>query len=239
MSTRIEVRLIALAALLGVLIPSASALRLDLFSGADYLNRTSNLVVTPGSELQLWTFASGSGPVSGLTYDIVLPNQPGILLTHRDYASHGWSIAAADDASTPPGTDGIVPFVAVAAPATVRFDTVGATGSELHFAGMPNGRGETSFDGYWVEDISFELPEDLALGNYTFTLTNFGAFDTNGNPLGAGAVGSLAIAVVPEPATILLFGLIVVGFFWLRRQNKAAKAVVPVRVRPNPARRRR
>lgn len=94
----------------------------------------------------------------------------------------------------------------------IRLDTVGATGSELHFAGLPNRNGQLALDGFWGEELSFLLPEDLALGNYTFSLTNVGAFDTNGaHTFGALEVGSLAISVVSEPATYLLFAMVLAG----------------------------
>ena len=169
-------------------------------------------IVTPGQSLTFdvqFTTASGVG-VTGLIYDISLPSL-GWNLTSRDYSTNFLQEDGVFDHSTP------LPSAIGAGIATNNF----------HFeSAVPLLTGSVTGSNILAETFTIDVAAGTPTGIYDVMISNVMAYDASGFALDLGGTTfnnlSLTVqaAAIPEPSTILLVMLGVLGIVGHRRFSK-------------------
>ncbi len=202
----------------------------DPFSHTDstiFTNPSTSISLSPGEVLQLWTGIFTDVDIAAVQYDTIMPTG-GWILNSRQYKTYGWGEGTgALDESLPvefnlPGSESVagIPII------NTLYNGVGESNSLLDIrfnAALLNGTFKT--DEFVLESFSLNLPLDIAPGVYNINLNNIAAFDINGNPF-HGFVdignGTFTVNVIPEPATISLFIIVIsTAFFSSRSRRKS------------------
>jgi len=168
--------------------------------------------VMRGETISLWVRMVTTDPVCFVTYDTLL-DENDWQLTARNYGTYGWHAGTAEF------WDGCEPKDDAAYPITVNNDLYDPTPSDPDFHTDTSRADDTGVapPGTWtVEDFTLQIPLTAPLGSHSISLQNPGAWDWAGqnNYFGVVDVGDyfiLEVTEIPEPTTIALFGLGLLG----------------------------
>lgn len=174
--------------------------------------------VFAGGAYDFWVQMSTDKQFVAAAYEVVLPTTTW-WLSGRDYGSYGWD-------TTPManwGWDGSVPLqTASGYPYSVTNGLYSGTPNTPDFLFSTARADLVPVTGaLTMEKFSLLIPQDTAPGVYDLTVTNPRIFDMDGNPadpvVGVGNTFHLTVAV-PEPGTVALFGLGLIGLAFVRRR---------------------
>jgi len=165
--------------------------------------------VMRGETVDLWVRMVTTDSVCFVAYDTLL-DEDDWQLTARNYGIYGWH---ADDF-----WDGCVPDnIAYTYPLTVDNLLYDATTTDPDFHTDTSRADDTGVvpPGTWtVEDFTLQIPLTAPLGSHSISLQNPGAWDwvgTSFDGIGVGDYFILEVTDIPEPTTIALFGLGLLG----------------------------
>ena len=179
-----------------------------------YNTSDTSASVFPGQYVDLWVRMETGDSVSGVRYDVLLPTE-GWELTSRDYGTYGWYEEDGLFDNSQPLPSGC--------PTTVTNSTYDVTPSD------PDFNLNTAYDPWpdtvtgtvTIEDFRLTIPGSTPVGDYTISLRNPHAYESDGTPIDAYVGDDFTLGVIPEPTTIALFGLGLLGLgARLRRRRR-------------------
>ena len=173
--------------------------------------------VMPGGTIDLAVRLVTDDPVVGLRYDVLLPADDWSL-TGRDYGTYGWLV---EDGFF----DASVPLETATFPVTVNNDLYDAGGSpapDFHFETARSDYNPLSAGTWTAEQFDLQVALDAPLGEYSISLLNLHAYDSEGDPIAIAAGEAFDLDVVPEPGTaaMVLVGIGALGLLRARRRMR-------------------
>ncbi len=162
--------------------------------------------VMRGETVDLWVRMVTTDSVRFVAYDTLL-DENDWQLTARNYGVYGWYADDDWDACIPDNTG-------YAYPLTVNDSLYSITPTDPDFHTDTSRADQNPVTGTWtIEDFTLQIPLTAPLGSHSISLQNSGAWDWEGGEFvfGVGDDFILQVTDIPEPATVALFAIGLVG----------------------------
>ena len=183
--------------------------------------------VFAGGTYDLWVRMTTDKYFVGAAYEVVLPTTTWEL-SARDYGTYGWDTTPMANS----GWDGSIPLQTdTGYPYTITNSLYAATPSAPDFFFSTARNNFVPVTGtLTMEKFSLLIPSGTTPGVYNLTVWDPRIYDTNGDPadnqVNVGNTFQLTVegveGAIPEPATVALFGIGLIGLAYVRRRRTAA-----------------